>query len=421
MAFKRWLGRAGAVAEVHTVTISTGAGWGNDDTITLTINGKDLVITVQTLLTNPQIATTVQEAWENLTFTDTTATKIPADGGQGFAEHAEITATVSGSVVTLTHDTDGTPFTLTVATSDTGGIATITLIKATGPNHWDDVDNWEHESGNDLPGVNAGDEVIIENSDVSILYQLNQFSILNDLTSLTIARNYTGDIGLPRLNAGGYVEYRTTYLKIPVGIVTIGRGEGSGSGRIKLDTHDDAAAVLVVNTGSGAESGELEALLLKGANVANTLTVLDGSVAVAAFDDDVAELASLLVTAGSVRVGKGVGATIATVKNVSGNVSLYSDVTTVTNSGGTLLLGGTAAMTTVLLQGGTCRYASSANIGTLTIGGPVGAIFDASLENSARTITTLNVKPNMRIDDPLRTLTYTNIAFDSDTRSWLSS
>jgi len=418
MAFKRWLGRAGAVAQVDTVTISTGAGWGNDDTITLTINGKELVITVQTLLTNPQIATTVQEAWENLTFTDPTATKIPADGGQGFAEHAEITATVSGSVVTLTHDTDGTPFTLTAATSDTGGIAAATVTTATGPNHWDDVDNWE--PGVDLPGASIGDEVIIENSDVSILYGLDQNAITNDLTSITIPNNFTGDIGLSRQNAGGYVEYRDEYLTIPVGIVTIGRGEGSGSGRIKLDTHDDIAAIVVENTGASAEFG-LEAVLLKGINTSNTLVVLNGSVAFAAFDDDVAKLLTLTVSNGSVRVGKGVSTLMQTVKNVSGNVSLFSDVQTVTNSGGTLLLGGTAAMTTVLLQGGTCRYASSANIGTLTIGGALGAIFDASLENSARTITTLNVKPNMRIDDPLRTLTYTNIAFDSDTRSLLSS
>src|SRR3972149_4873907 len=105
MANKRWLGRAGAVAEVNTITIAL--TWAAGDTITVTINAKDLLVTIGTLVTTAQVATTLKQAWEGETFTDTTATVRPAGGGPDFTEYAEITATVSGSVGTLTGDTGG--------------------------------------------------------------------------------------------------------------------------------------------------------------------------------------------------------------------------------------------------------------------------------------------------------------------------
>lgn len=413
MAFKRWLGRAGAVAQVDTVTIA--GTWAAGDTVTLVINDKSLVVTIGSLVTTAEVATSIRQAWENAAFTDTTATKVPGDGGQDFAEHAEITATESGSVLTLTHDTAGTPFTLTVTevTAGTGTATEATARAATGPNHWDNVNNWE--PGVDLPGASVSDQVVIENSSVSILHGLDQNAITNNLASLDIAQNYTGDIGLPRQNAGGYVEYRDTYLKIPVDAVTIGRGAGSGSGRIKLDTHDATPTVLVENTGSSTEFG-VAALLLKGA-ANTTLTLIEGNVAVAPFGDDSASVDVITNTAGSIYVGAGNG-TVTTLDNESGNIVLYGAATTVTNASGTLFIGGAAAVATLNLKGGSCFYESTAGITTLTIGGSVSATFDASRGNTARTIATLNVKPNMTIIDPLRTLTYTSIVFNSDVRTW---
>src|SRR3970040_2704259 len=107
MANKRWLGRAGAVAEVNTITIAL--TWAAGDTITVTINAEDLLVTIGTLVTTAQVATTLKQAWEGETFTDTTATVRPSGGGPDFTEYSEITATVSGSVVTLAGDTAGGP------------------------------------------------------------------------------------------------------------------------------------------------------------------------------------------------------------------------------------------------------------------------------------------------------------------------
>ena len=59
----------------------------------------------------------------------------------------------------------------------------------------------------EIPG--SGDDVFLEDSDVSVLYGLDQSSV--SLASLNIAANYTGELGLPRVNAEGsteYVEYR---------------------------------------------------------------------------------------------------------------------------------------------------------------------------------------------------------------------
>lgn len=410
MATKRWLGRAGAVAQVDTITIS--GTWVAAETITLTINGKDLVITINST-TISDIAATIKEAWENETLTDTGASFTPAEGGQDYIEFQEITATEDGvDEVTLTHESAGVPFTLSANTNSAAGVVThTTATSATGPNHWNDADNWD---GSGVPS--SSDNVHIENSDVSILYGLSNSA--TTLASLSIAANYTGTIGLPQQNEAGYVEYRTDYLAISATKLTIGRGNGSGSGRIKIDTGSNASTVLVESTGSPAENG-LEAFLYKGSHASNSLTVLNGSVAVAAFGDDSANVPTVINTEGQVRCGA--GCTLATVTNESGEVSLYANVTTLTNATGTILVGGSAAITTFDLKGGRCDYQSSGNITTLTIGGNDGATFDASRENSARTISTLNLKPNAEIVDPLRTLTYTAIAFDSDVRSWAAA
>ena len=130
MASNRWLGRAQAIAQVDTVT-STGSPAQND-TITLTINTKNLVVTIgEASPTTTTVALAIKEAWENETFTDPLNSKTPAGGGDDIAEHAEITATASGAVVTLTHDTPGTPFTLSVTETGSGTAPEATATAAT--------------------------------------------------------------------------------------------------------------------------------------------------------------------------------------------------------------------------------------------------------------------------------------------------
>jgi trimeric autotransporter adhesin len=408
MATRRWLGRAQAIAQVDTVTVAD--TWAQNDTVTLTINQKSLVVTIGTLITTAQVATTVKQAWENQDLTDTAASFTPARGGQDIIEHAEITATVSGSVVTLTHDTAGVPFTLTVSETTAGdGTATeATATAATGPNFWDNVDNW---SGGAVPV--AADDVYIDNSSVSIQYALSQAGAT--LASLTIAQNFTGDIGLPKRNRSGYVEYRDDYLAIDATSVLIGRGRGSGSSRIKIDSGTVQTAVVVERTGGTAEDG-LPAVIWKGTNASNTMEVVNGTVGVARFGGELATLTTLLVTNGDVHCGA--GSSLNTVSNEAGNIECFSNLFSLTVSSGTVTVGGDATCATLNLNGGVVFYESSGTITTANVGGPNGAELDCSKDGSSRTITTTNLKPGGLITDPLQTITYTNgVAISSDVRS----
>lgn len=401
MASNRWLGRAQAIAQVDTVT-STGSPATND-TITLTINTKSLVITIgESSPTTTTVALAIQEAWENETFTDPLNSKTPARGGQDIAEHAEITATASGAVVTLTHDTPGTPFTLTVTESGAGTAPEATATAADGPNFYDNADNWS------LAAVPiATNDVFVDDSSISILYGMGQSAIA--LLSFTVSRNYTGQIGLPKQNAGGgYVEYRADYLAIDATTITLGRGEGSGSGQIKIDSGSTQTAITVESTGSPPFG--LEAFLWKGTHASNTLEVHEGTVGVAVFGGEVATILTLLNTAGEVRCSDlvtldGAGAVVT---NQSGSMELHSNVVTLTNSSGTILFGGSATIATLNFDGGTIDYQSSGTITQANIGGTLrGATLDFSSDNSSRTITNaVSLRLNGRIVDPLQTVTY---------------
>ena len=412
MATIRWIGRAQAIAQVNTVTIAD--TWAQGDTITVTINDKDLVVTIGTLTSTSQVATTLQQAWENSTLTDTSASFTPEDGAQDIAEHSEFTATVSSAVVTLTHDSPGVPATVTVTETTTGdGTATGAVgTTATGPNFWDNVDNWD--SGTE-PG--AADVVHFDNSAVSLLYNLDQPS--GTLTSITIHQNYTGSIGLPQLNVGGYVEYRPQYLEVDVSTVVVGRGGGSGAGRIKLNTGTVQTAVTVENTGTPLEFG-LEAFLWKGVNTANVVNVINGSVGIAALGGEAATLTTLRITEGDVRVGDTVTFNSGTLLNQSGSVSLYSSCATITNYEGLIVIWGTAAVSTSLtLNGGVCDYRSSGTVASLVVGGSQpNATFNCENSNVARTLTATTLNAGGSINDPARTITYTaDPTLGSDVRS----
>ena len=418
MANVRWIGQAQAVAQVDTVTVAL--TWAQNDTVTLTINGKDLVVTIGTSATTDDVATAIKEAWEGETLTDTTASYTPSGGGDSIAEFAEVTATVSGSVVTLTHDTAGVPFTLSVTESTAGsGTATeATATTATGANYWSNADNWDTGS---VPVTT--DDVYIDDGNVSILYDLDASAVT--LTSLTIGSSYTGEIGLPKDNANGYPEYRDDYLQISATTVTIGADnignvDGSGSPRLKLDLGSVQATVNVKSTGSSAEQG-LEAFVWKGTNVSNELEVISGSVAVAPFLDETANLAAVRNDAGSIRFGNGVTfESGSTVTNETGELRVATTMQSLTNTNGTVIVTEDAALVTCVHKGGQLAYRASGNITTLTIGGgalDTTAVLDASSSFDAVTIATLNLKPRAQILDPLRKLTYTSIVFDSDVDS----
>ena len=171
MATTYWTGNAHSVKRIDTVTVAN--TWAAADTVTLTINGKDLVITCgSTTTTTATVATAIKEAWMSSTRLDGSSASSNATsnfGGQEFGEFREVTASVSGSVVTLIGNEAGKPFTLTVTESTAGsGTATqATSTAATGKHHWDNGDNW---SGGSAPAND--DTVVFKDSNVSCLYGL---------------------------------------------------------------------------------------------------------------------------------------------------------------------------------------------------------------------------------------------------------
>lgn len=412
MATVYWEPKAAAVAQVDTLQV-TGT-WLAAETITLTINSKAVVITIGSLVTVSQVATTIQEAWENSTFTDTTAAVTPEDGGQGITEHSEITATVASDTVTLTGPA-GIPFTLSVAESSASGGITHTagVTAATSPNHYDEDENW---STGGVPS--AADDVFIGNSDVSILYGLDASSVA--LTSFTVQQDFTGTIGLPRVTSGGYSEYRETdasgnvgYLQIQSTDVRIGAGNGTGSGRIKINTGSTAAATIKVqNTGASIESA-LPALQLLSAHASSTLRITDGDVGVAVGPGETSTINNLNVAGGRLICGLGVSNT-GTIGLNEGDVTFGQIPTgSVSQFGGSVVVrsSSTALCTAWLLWGGTFQYNGKASGGTevttLQLGGTsTAALFDlAANPNTSLAVSNLRMTNNATLNDPRRILT----------------
>jgi len=60
----RWLGNAVDITQVSTITIANGggAGWLTNDTPTITVNGKDLVITIGTTTTDGFVTEEISRA-----------------------------------------------------------------------------------------------------------------------------------------------------------------------------------------------------------------------------------------------------------------------------------------------------------------------------------------------------------------------
>lgn len=226
MALKTWSGAAQAIAQVTKITFSV---YSAAVVYTLTINGKSVTFTSVTG-TNSEIWAGLVAAW--------IASAIP--------EHLEALATVDTGVV-LTSATPGTPFTVTAgATSGTPTVSTTTT--AIGPNHLMAPNNWV---GGAAPS--AADDLLFYDSAVDVLYDLQPATAF---TSITIEASYTGRIGLPRVSASGYIEYRNRYLLLSAdAVITIGANAGQGSGRILIDAGTNEVIGEVYNTGQGEGTG----------------------------------------------------------------------------------------------------------------------------------------------------------------------
>lgn len=397
MSTVRFTGNALAVAQVTSYVFA--GTWEATDVVKFTINGK-VVSVVAGSTSIATILATLTAAWNDL---DSTI----------YPEFAEITASDNGSsTFTLTGDTAGKPFTCTISTTETGGGAAdaqtidgttssvgVDDTACSGPNWWSVAANW---SGGAVP-VDT-DDVYIEATDIDILYGLTQTSI--NLTSLNIAANYTGKIGLPDWT-GSYVEYRTKTLAFAeVTTLRVGYGEGPGSQFIRLNTGTaGACACSVLRTASPLVDGG-KALMIVGNHSGNSYELLRGSVGLCMVPGDTGQ--------GTVRIGYidnaasdvdayfGSGFTFGSAPKMSGGrVETNSNLGTLTMTGGELTI--SAGTATLLLYEGIVHYNSTGQLAAATIGAK--GVLDFARDMSAKTLgATLTLSAGATVRDPFGVL-----------------
>ena len=353
-----WKGDAAPIAQVTTCTV--GGTIEANDNFTITIGSKS-VTTVAGSTTAATVATNIVTAINALT-----ATRYP--------EFASITwATTSGGAFTATGKTAGQPFTVTLTTTENGGGAadaqTFTQSATTaadGGAFWSTAANWSTGS---VP-VNS-DDVIFQNSSNPCLYGIDQSAVA--LTSLTIDQSFTGTIGLPRVNTGGYTEYREQYLKIGATTITIGRGPGQGSGRIKINTGSVQTALNIINAGSPLEP-DVKSVVFRGTHASNAVVIGKGSLCVANFAGETSTLATLKQGYQSsvngdtdVKLGSGVTLSSATVTKTGGTLEINSTCQTIINTAGETTIN-SGNQTTMTVTGGTVRYKSGGTCTTAAVG-----------------------------------------------------
>jgi len=414
MATRRWTGAALPVAQKETITI--GGTWVAADTLTVTCNGRSIVLTIGTTVTTTQIATELAAALGSTSTALGTGYSV-TERGPNIAEFrdfvsGETAPEASSSTVILIGRTKGQPYTITVSKSSTSGtVSTATTIAASGPNHFSTAANW---SGSTVP-VDS-DDIVFDGGNVDCLYGLAQSSV--SPASITITMGYTGRIGLPDTNvddaAYPYNEYRDKYLALGTSsdsvtqALTIGGGEGQGSSRIKIDSGSGQCQLVVLNSGVSELQG-VPAILWKGTHVSNTATISKGNVGIAYF---AGETAAIMTTKLGFRTNQtadsslfiGSGVTLTTVEQTGGTLTTNGAVTTMTLSGGSWRhLSGVAV--TVTITGGYCSYESTGTLTTLTL---AGGELDFRANQRGRTITNADMFAGASFRDPAGTVTFTN-------------
>lgn len=417
MATKYWKGAAVAIVQKDTITIAN--TWATSDTATVTINGKDLTLTVGTDTTTANVATALKEMINGDTQTGT-GDHTFSQTGNNVGEFARLTASVSGSVVTVAADDAGVPFTMT-ASESTGGDGTATRaasVANAGPHVLSTVDNW---SGDAVPA--DGDDLIFDGGSTSdVLYDLGGLAI--QPATITITSDFTGKIGLPKTNTDEadlpYDEYRADYLTFAndtgtaTTTLTVGDGNGQGSQRIKINFADcDTVTANIYGTSTRLESGT-PVILLYGTVSTNVLNVYRGDVGFSFYEGETGHLATLRVGYidnqlgdSAVVIGNDCDLGDATISMSGGTL-----VTNSANGTGTVsIFGGeftarAGAHASITVDEGSCFYRSTGILTTLAVGN--GGTADFSRDNSTRTVTNASMIAGGTILDPFKTVTWSN-------------
>lgn len=411
-----WSPNQAAVAQVRQYTFTAPSSVGN--TYNADFNGKRVTYTSISGDTAALVATAL---FDLLNVTTGIA-----------AEFTEITwANPSDGVVTATASTPGTPFAgvtvngvanqgLVLSTGNglANGITTLELTASASPSDVNDAQNWLRvDLGTTPPNRTRAlpqntDDVVIASSAVPLLWNLDRLSS-TQFGTYRRDQSFTGTIGLPDTNPGGYSEWRATYFKfngpqgsVPSGglVMTLGSGEGSGP---SLERYDLQSSRYTLSALAGSRIDIL------GQHTANTFTLLGGvTLNVAMGAGEKANISSSTVDGGStLNVGPNVTWTSgSTLTMLGGAATLNAAPATITASNGAALTFATDGLTwsTITAQGGcTLTWLAGGTITTLTMS--TGCVLDKSGDLRALTITNHTIDgDSCQFNDPNNAITYTN-------------
>ena len=288
-----------AVSIPYKCDLTIGGTWAASDTVTISINSRDLVINVGTTdVTTAGIATKIWAAFSAGRFDDNLQDDESRNcGGQEIPFFGGLQATVSGSVVSF-FGPPGIPYTLSFSeTSSSGTVSASTVQTATGSAHWDNADNWLDETG--ATGVPAnGDKLWFDHraGGRSCQYGLPASGDGLEIDELHITEGFTGMLGLPATNNYGgrpYSEYRERYAVLTNDAaeridIMIGEKDNGGTGPRLVnishvgDTNTNIEAAIVVRKAGSPLQGERAAvnLELDKDTLLNYVTVEQGTVAI---------------------------------------------------------------------------------------------------------------------------------------------
>lgn len=349
MATKRWQGSAQLANDLWTLTVS---GTIVSQTYAVTINGKSLSYAAG----GSDTATIIYAAF--VTLWNSTAVPAPP-------EFKELIATSDASGLYLNGTKSGVPHTISITTGGAATVAATNTTVGTGPNSFANGANW---SGGVAPA--NSDVLVYDSGNVPCLYDLA--TILTGVTVI-VSQNYTGQIGLPDINtsspSGQYFEYRTKYLTLAGGTANINAPKVNLC-RIAWGAHLYTAEIL--NSGPGTNG--TPAILMTGGNSSSNCYVVKGTLGLAILAGETGSLALLSLAysgnqATDANVTCGSGMTLVTVNKSGGILVLNSGATTLSQwlTGGTVTTLGSAAFTTINLNGGTGFLNATGTIATLNV------------------------------------------------------
>ena len=407
MATRTWLGAAVAIPEVYTISITL--TWATGDTLTVTINGKDLTLTVGAAATIDDIGAAMVAM---INGDSAVGTETRSALGSAVGEFAKLTASYDSTNddLLITGQSSGRPIALTSApltvssTTAGDGLAAVdgsaASTSGTGPNDLDNADNWS----DDTAPVNADDVVFDHQAAASCLHNISKTSLT--IANLTVTSGFKYSIGLDAINKHStslpYDEHLTTYLSLAA--ATVMDIDGSGAGIIKIHCGNTDTTATVKGSGTRTNAS-VPPILLNINNSGADLNVLGGDVGLCFEATTTGEVATFTCAgSNSSKLTIGPSVTIATGTVASGAVDCQSSITTVYVDGGTFTLKQAATITSLYVNGGTFIDIST---GTLTSVFATGGMYDRSNDNRAKTITNFTVYARCTIKDPTGSLTVT--------------